>query len=281
MLLQPRAVMACRITNFPSLVLEESDCKGFKFMQTDTFFITLFPETDRYEGSMHVAFCRHTFSNFVAVILEIMIAGKQISFFCGEQAFEAACVMMHLNFSDHKKNTHNLQILKNVLTASNPTAAKSAPVGKTGLKGFMSKKWDANSFKIMEGIQLQKMKDPAFCAFVKGLAQLAKDNGIASKYVRFYEAAEDPLWGTSIDIDELWAKVYTEGSATTTPGKNLLGKAIGNAFVKFAGKDYQCLYEETDKLVERIALQDETFSMFKLEEEEPAAKRAKTTIDDA
>lgn len=265
LLLKPRAPMECRDPQFPTIVLTESECKTFKFFCTPTFFIIIFPKTH----TMHVGFFERTFSNFVRVDMEVEVGGNKIVFRCGEELFKAKCVMAHLDSPD---NEHNMKVLDAVLNAAEPKIAKKA---SSDIHGFKAGNWNSQSYHIMFLIQLLKFTNDEFRMFVLQLVDIAKHFAIKPETVSFMEAtSRDDLWGTGVRIEDVYSQICADGVANFK-GRNLLGKAIGDAFVELASHNYVGLDESMDEFVARIMSKDG----FRLFEIEHPAKRAKTTAD--
>ena len=269
-LLKPRQPMTCRAPEFPTIILTESECKTFKFFQTPHFFVVVFPAT----RTMHCAIYKHTFSNFVGANIQLDVGGEQVSFRCGEEAFKAACAMIHLDLPDISSNENNLQVLETILNADEPKVAKKAG---SKIKGFKQDAWNAMSFNVMRSIQMLKFGDPKFRDFALGLAQIAKDNDILIENCFFMEAtSDDDLWGTGVSIDDVFSQTCKDGVATFK-GRNLLGKAISEAFVALVSDNYVGLDETMDEFVARVSSKG-GFTLFELEGE-PSAKRAKLAAD--
>jgi predicted NAD-dependent protein-ADP-ribosyltransferase YbiA (DUF1768 family) len=269
-LLKPRSAMpGCRAPNFPNLdAMEESACKRFLYCKTPTFLLIV----DRGMHEMLCAFQMQTFSNFVAADMVCTIKeGVQCGFRCGEQAFKAACALLHLDPRDDALRRHeedNLKVLDRILHAEKPSIAKTATMK---LKGFKREEWDRVSFDAMYWAQLMKLQVPEFRDFIRKIARIAQANGVEkARDCLFAEATDDAVWGTGVGVQEIFDAVLKEESGIYT-GRNGLGKAIAKAFVKLMGDDFEHIDEEWGASLPFF---------FELEEEKPALKRTCSLDDD-
>ncbi len=285
--------MVCRDPDFPEIVFTTSDCGKFKYYKDEKFFIIVFLATSVHHGLVLIGFYRGSLSNFSSTNVSCNINGTNVAIYCGEQAFKAACVVVHFNNNDASYEDMNLDVLKVILNGSKPTDAKFAP---KKLTAFDSGLWDQASPDAMYKVQLLKFTDPDFRAFLLKIAQIAKDHDVDAEHCFFAEAAgaEDRIWGTGpgANMDELFSNVCKEGNTIklfnnlSDPkkrrepedcifvGLNGLGKAIDKAFRDFVGKDFECFSESTEQFVSRVRASG-GFDLFEYNASsvEPAQKR--------